>query len=830
MEKRTNMLISKKMVSALLAGVMVVGMVPQTGNALFAAEKSYEESGDGQGDETEIEVPAEEKPILYRQNNKVWFGNYPQAEVVPDESGYTAIDSDKLSEGDLIVSSTLYNELKETTDWDIHGDTVVDGQKYRRESKEKCCYGIAARDKETEVYSWDEEEYHYFKYEPIQWKIYASDDEAIYVVSDKIIENDSFYNENFINNKDGWEASYIRNWLNGYGSDAKGISVGFSGYNFMDIAFSSLEQNAILTSTLRNDDDTQLGTAAYFSNVKDTNETADKIYLLSLTELTKELGRSNYPRISSTYSKARGTVFNANFFITRTIDDNGYPLVWGEDSWASYKGRYFRGICPAMKISKTDVETVDIDSVEEIEKVEFDSNENKYTGPAFEQYNNNEISSPMFWKSTIALTWNCIWMGKYPQSEVDDATKAMLDGLKDSDKWNGDNDINIGSAKYRRVLIESEEGANYRYFVYEPVKWRIISSNGNNALVVADKNIDTIGYLSAEDIVKPWKDNSARYHLNNKFYDLAFNDVEESAILTSHVVDENNSGSNTFDKLYLLSNDEINSPMGLYAGFDNHELIPSFVGRSNKLEETDYSKINSTNLSLTRTPGNTFTNHYPAFSITTAGADNEKGVYYYVKPVMTINLSEKDAYRYAGTVCNTGDDNEIPYGKADNSIMLSIEGIQISTAYEGFRVIYTTYGSVEVAERGMIYGIDNYVNDDDMTLDSCNEYVYHFAATGKGIVGFFPDSNKQVNAMTMKFIKNKKFYEEQMVVRAYAVLYDGTVVYSDVNDFNVFGVADYLYQKSLMSSPKDHNYLYNNILKVVDSNYEEKAYKEDFGF
>ncbi len=62
----------------------------------------------------------------------------------------------------------------------------------------------------------------------------------------------------------------------------------------MDIAFDDSEQKAISTSFLRNDDNTQLGSEAYYEDVIDTNDTEDKIYLLSLTELYKELGTRNF--------------------------------------------------------------------------------------------------------------------------------------------------------------------------------------------------------------------------------------------------------------------------------------------------------------------------------------------------------------------------------------------------------------------------------------------------------------------------------------------------------------------------------------------------------
>ena len=40
----------------------------------------------------------------------IWFGSYPQAEVIPSGE-YTALDSSLLVDGDTIVSDTLYSKL-----------------------------------------------------------------------------------------------------------------------------------------------------------------------------------------------------------------------------------------------------------------------------------------------------------------------------------------------------------------------------------------------------------------------------------------------------------------------------------------------------------------------------------------------------------------------------------------------------------------------------------------------------------------------------------------------------------------------------------------------
>lgn len=94
----------------------------------------------------------------------VWFGSYPQAEVVPADSEYTALPEEHLKEGDLIRDNALYQTLQSATGWDEKGDIVVNGEKYRRITKENA----TCSDASSGFYKWESEtEYHYFKYQPI---------------------------------------------------------------------------------------------------------------------------------------------------------------------------------------------------------------------------------------------------------------------------------------------------------------------------------------------------------------------------------------------------------------------------------------------------------------------------------------------------------------------------------------------------------------------------------------------------------------------------------------------------------------------------------------
>ena len=99
----------------------------------------------------------------------------------------------------------------------------------------------------------------------------------------------------------------------------------------------------------------------------------------------------------------------------------------------------------------------------------------------------------------------------------------------------------------------------------EPIKWRVLSVEGNQAFVVADKALDCQPYNETyEDVT--WETCTLRQWLNSTFLDAAFDAEEQSAIKTTTVVNEDNikygtaGGNTTSDKIFLLSQNEVKNP------------------------------------------------------------------------------------------------------------------------------------------------------------------------------------------------------------------------------------------------------------------------------
>ena len=111
----------------------------------------------------------------------------------------------------------------------------------------------------------------------------------------------------------------------------------------------------------------------------------------------------------------------------------------------------------------------------------------------------------------------------------------------------------------------------------EPIKWRVLSVEGNEAFVVADMALDCQPYNETYENVT-WETCTLRQWLNSTFLDAAFDAEEKSAIKTTTVVNEDNiffgteGGNTTLDKIFLLSHKEVTNPKYGFNGVVGDEM------------------------------------------------------------------------------------------------------------------------------------------------------------------------------------------------------------------------------------------------------------------
>ncbi|MBE5958036.1 MAG: carbohydrate-binding protein [Lachnospiraceae bacterium] len=162
---------------------------------------------------------------------------------------------------------------------------------------------------------------------------------------------------------------------------------------------------------------------------------------------------------------------------------------------------------------------------------------------------------------------------------------------------------------------------------------------------------------------------------------------------------------------------------------------------------------------------------------------------------------------------------------------VEINGLQISYTGKGVRCLYSSANSIDgkdVVERGMVYSLTSEVpNEDDVYVREDMDFVKYFASTNAGIssVNRSNIENSQTRIMTMLFgTGTKEEFLEEYGVRSYVKLSDGTYRYSELRKYTVYNLAAYLYEGKLMPTVEGHNYLYNSILRVANSNYKEVLY------
>ena len=234
------------------------------------------------------------------------------------------------------------------------------------------------------------------------------------------------------------------------------------------------------------------------------------------------------------------------------------------------------------------------------------------------------VTDPESGESTGTTTWDCVWFGAYPQKS------SWSDGT-------------------------------------DPIKWRVLWVDGDDAFLLADKNLDMMQYHHSDgdstgDTTINWSTCTLRTWLNEDFYNTAFNEEEQHAIKTTIVTNENNpewgtyGGGTTFDKVYLLSVSEAMNPNYGFPNTNDKLRDELKVTNTAYTDSKNYSSpTGKIDFWWLRTIG--YASGY-AVRARNSGGIIMKGYYTWsiglaVRPCLHIDLSN-DVWTYAGTVCSDG--------------------------------------------------------------------------------------------------------------------------------------------------------------------------------
>lgn len=373
--------------------------------------------------------------------------------------------------------------------------------------------------------------------QPIKWRVLSVDGDNAFLMADKILDSQK-YEELFWGIT--WETCRMRSWLNGYEKGENDAAVDCSKDNFMDNAFTIEEQQAILPTMVESKEFSGL-------SIVEGRTTQDKIYLLSLDEVKDSA--YGFPEREE-YSAMRETVAT--------------EFKWNREDWALRSpGRGKLHIVEVLENGRIDVngdyiigKNVGVRPVLHLNLAADTSW--SYAGTVVQKEKEIQketpipVSSPGIYglrnpgtDSDDITTWDCVYFGRYWQNDTN--------GDKKADK-NDD---------------------------MEPIKWRVLSVDGNDAFLLSDKNLDvqkinggTKAYLN-----DTWETCEMRRWLNDTFLNRAFDEVEQEAIRNTTLLTlEMNHERETEDKVYLLSCEEaISVPYGFSA---NAKALPTRVSKN----------------------------------------------------------------------------------------------------------------------------------------------------------------------------------------------------------------------------------------------------------
>ena len=356
-------------------------------------------------------------------------------------------------------------------------------------------------------------------------------------------------------------------------------------------------------------------------------------------------------------------------------------------------------------------------------------------------------------------TWDCVWFGSYPQSEVP-STDSVYGSLA-SANWDEHGDAWIGTARYRRILPSDAASSDtwpsgftgYRYFKWEPIKWRVLNVSDGTAFLLADKALDERAYNASDDLIS-WDYCTLRSWLNGfaanmndslvsyrdeGFIDLAFSSEEKGGILTTESGQNDNPKYHTYggqqasDRLFLPSAYDVCSDATIAPtyGFSKYESASA----TRYCEPTDYANAMGASRTddglcswLLRSPGSPTQGNQTnkvAYVISSGrmmlgggSASSHRGV----RPALTLDLTSP-CPTSAGTVSSDGSvDENAPTG---------------------------THGD----EGGFVLGRDN------------NSFAHHYDPSVKPAAGFQDVSNYELDLPYLNELYRRADKGERSAIR-----------------------------------------------------------------
>ncbi|MGN0324689.1 MAG: DUF6273 domain-containing protein [Lachnospiraceae bacterium] len=161
-----------------------------------------------------------------------------------------------------------------------------------------------------------------------------------------------------------------------------------------------------------------------------------------------------------------------------------------------------------------------------------------------------------------------LYLGMYPQQEI---AKGDLSWQITRAEYDENGDASVGNLRIHRVAAEdvtyvedtmqNETGEKFRYFVYSPLKWRILLEDETRMMLLSEDIIDC-RYYQEEVSACVWKNSDLCIWLNGYFYENAFSEEEKSLVQET-----------IFGNVFLLSQEELSSYLLMNTDFVPEDVL-----------------------------------------------------------------------------------------------------------------------------------------------------------------------------------------------------------------------------------------------------------------
>lgn len=202
----------------------------------------------------------------------VFYGSYPQSEVTDEEL------IKKLSD------ASLYPKNKNVVE--------IDGERYCRVKSTDANFSYLQHGDDVpaadgEFFEWeDRKTYHYFKYEPLRWRVLESKDNQLLLMADEAIDCVNYMTRE---HKVNWYISELRSWMNEYDGTVNASQINYTNNGFLTTAFTDDVASALIPKPVYTGDNNFWGQTVKGmpESIGSDSEITDKVFALSMEEATR---------------------------------------------------------------------------------------------------------------------------------------------------------------------------------------------------------------------------------------------------------------------------------------------------------------------------------------------------------------------------------------------------------------------------------------------------------------------------------------------------------------------------------------------------------------